>query len=60
MKTDLYQRVTDAVISLLEQGAVPGSRRGMPNMLQAGYPVPCAAMASPIRASTFWCSGWKT
>ena len=52
MKADVYQRITDQIVSELEKGVSLGSSLGMPSMPPDVSRALCVAMAFPIEVST--------
>jgi antirestriction protein ArdC len=53
MKADIYQRITDQIVTELEKGVKPCSSHGMPNMRAVASRGLCGAMALRIAASMF-------
>ena len=53
MKTDVYQKITDQIVTALEKGVRPWHQPWKVEHSAGASRGPCAAMVFPIRASMF-------
>ena len=51
MRTDVYQKITNQIVTSLSEASGRGSSRGTPEMGKGALRGPCAPTAFPIRAS---------